>query len=120
MSIYNFSLKGMRKAFKDFRKTAYGKLIFFVTYIAPFILFVVGTSLTIYGVINVNTAITTYGMIILGAFVLFFIAANAFYYAEVRHFCDKTKPAKTVTKKPATKKPAVKSVAKKPAKKGKK
>lgn len=113
MSIYDFNLKGMRKAFKDFRKTAYGKLIFLVSYIAPFMLFIVGTSVTLYGVINVNANITTYGLITLGAFVLFFIAANAFYYAEVRHFCDRNKAAKAATK-------TTKKVAKKPAKKGKK
>ncbi|MCR5832808.1 MAG: hypothetical protein K6G36_02635 [Candidatus Saccharibacteria bacterium] len=113
MSIYDFNLKGMRKAFKDFRKTAYGKLIFLVSYIAPLILFVVGTSVTLYGVINVSTNITTYGLIILGAFVLFFIAANAFYYAEVRHFCDRNKVAKATTK-------TTKKVAKKSAKKSKK
>lgn len=107
MSIYNFSLKGMRNAFKEFRKTGYGKLIFFISYIAPLILFVVGTALTIYGVINVSTSIVTYGLIVLGAFVLFFIAANAFYYAEVRHFCDRKKVSKTTVKK-STKKPAKK------------
>lgn len=111
MSIYEFNLKGMRKAFKDFRKTAYGKLVFLMAYIAPFILFVMGTSLTVYGLIKVDTGIMTYGLIILGAFVLFFILANAFYYAEVRHFCDRNKPAKVAAKKPAKK--ASKKVSKK-------
>lgn len=110
MSIYNFSLKGMRKAFKDFRKTAYGKLIFLITYVGPLILFIAGASLTVYGLVNAETEVLTYGLIILGAFVLFFILANAFYYSEVRHFCDINKSAKASTKK----------VAKKSTKKGKK
>ena len=113
MSIYDFNLKGMRKAFKDFRKTAYGKLIFLVSYIAPLLLFIVGASLTLYALINVNSDILTYGLVILGAFVLLFLAANAFYYSEVRRFCDRNKPAKPAAK-------SSKKAAKKPAKKGKK
>lgn len=111
MSIYDFNLKGMRKAFKDFRKTAYGKLIFLITYIAPFLLFITGTSLVIYGLINSQTDTMTYGLVVLGAFVLLFILANAFYYSEVRRFCDNGKAAKAATKKPAKK--AAKKVAKK-------
>lgn len=103
MSIYEFDLKGMRRAFKDFRKTAYGKLIFVVAYIAPLVLFIAGASLTLYGLINVESQIMTYGLIVLGAFVMFFILANAFYYAEVRHFCDRNKPAKAKAKKAAKK-----------------
>ena len=102
----------MRKAFKDFRKTAYGKLIFVVAYVAPLVLFIAGASLTLYGLINVDTQTMTYGLIVLGAFVMFFILANAFYYAEVRHFCDRNKPAKaakTVKAKKATKKVAKKA-----------
>ena len=114
MSIYNFDLKGMRKAFKDFSHTVYGKTVFVIAYLIPTILFFAGIALVIISFVKEMPELLTYGIVFLIMFVAMFLLANAYYYAEVRHFCEKRKiavPAKKSSKK------VVKKAAKKTSKK---
>lgn len=113
MSIYDFNLKGMRKAFKDFNKTLYGKTIFFIAYIIPAILLIAGATLVVLYFIYGDSTLLAYGITFVITFAAMFLLANAYYYAEVRHFCDKKKISVASTKKTAKKSSAKKTSKKK-------
>ena len=111
MSIYDFNLKGMRKAFKDFNKTLYGKTIFLIAYIIPAVLLIAGVTLTVLYFVYNDSTLLAYGITFIVTFTAMFLLANAYYYAEVRHFCDKKKISMSSTKK-STKKSAAKKSSK--------
>ena len=87
-NIYKLSVKEMRKLFRDFSNTLYGRTMFFLAYFAPFMAFLVMLGLVVSAVIE-QSAELFYP--ITGTFFLFiglFLLGNIYYYTEIRRFSE--------------------------------
>ena len=88
-SIYNLSMKDMRKLIRDFAGTLYGRTVFFLAYFIPMMAFLVMVGLVVAEMINPEYELF---FPIIGTFFLFigvFILGNIYYYHEIRVFAEK-------------------------------
>lgn len=88
MSVYELDIKSLRKTFQKFHKTLYGRTVFFLAYIIPFILLMIGLVETISGFIRGCPIILGKAIHLLEAFGVVFILANIYFYSEIRRFCE--------------------------------
>lgn len=88
MSVYELDIKSLRKTFQKFHKTLYGRTVFFLAYIIPFILLMIGLVETISGFIQGCPIILGKAIHLLEAFGVVFILANIYFYSEIRRFCE--------------------------------
>lgn len=88
MSVYDLDLKGIRKTLIEFHQSVYGRTIFFLAYIIPFVLFVVAAVAALLAIFfSFDMGLF---MISLNSIVIFFptfIIGNMYFYSEIRHFC---------------------------------
>ena len=88
-SIYDLSVKEMRRIIQDFACTLYGRTVFFLAYFVPFMAFMVMLGLVLAEVIMQSGELF---YPITGTFFLFvgvFILGNIYYYHELRVFAEK-------------------------------
>lgn len=88
-SIYDLSVKEMRRLIRDFSCTLYGRTVFFLAYFVPFMAFLVMLGLVLAEIIMQSGELF---YPITGTFFLFvglFILGNIYYYHEIRVFAEK-------------------------------
>lgn len=88
-SIYDFSVKEMRKLIQSFSCTLYGRTVFFLAYFVPLMALLVMIGLVLAAIIEQND---TLFYPIAGTFFVFvglFILGNIYYYHEIRIFAEK-------------------------------
>ena len=88
-SIYNLSMKEMRKLIRDFSNTLYGRTVFFFAYFVPMMAFLV-----LVGLIAAEMAAPEYELFypivyVFFLFIALFILGNIYYYHEIRIFSEK-------------------------------
>lgn len=88
-NIYDLDVKGMRKLFRDFASTLYGRTVFFIAYFVPFMAFLVliGLVFAYFFAPEKDLFYPIVGSFF--AFIVFFMCGNAYFYGEVRKFSDK-------------------------------
>ena len=86
ITIYDLSMKDMRKLLRAFHETVYGRTVFFLAYFIPISIFIASVVIAIVGFcIKCDTLLTLDASLFL-SFVPCFILANIYYYAELRKF----------------------------------
>ena len=103
MSVYELDIKGMRKTFMKFHQTLYGRTVFFLAYIIPFVLLALAMGSAVRGFLESCTIILGRSICLFAAFGISFIFANIYFYTEIRKFCDYTERQKKLiahTEKP--------------------
>ena len=78
----------MKKTFREFNKTLYGKTIFFLAYIIPFVIFLVGIVTLIAGIVQSCVIILSNAANLFCVFGITFVLANIYFYSEIRKFCE--------------------------------
>lgn len=88
MSVYDLDLKGIRKTFIEFHQSVYGRTIFFLAYIIPFVLFVVAAVAALLAIFfSFDTNLFMISLYSISAFFPTFIIGNMYFYSEIRRFC---------------------------------
>lgn len=89
MSIYELDAKGMKKTFKKFHETLYGRTVFFIAYFFPFLAFATFVGFTISVFLFPRTEILAAFFLSGIIFVVSFLIATAYFYREIREFMKK-------------------------------
>ena len=89
MSVYDLDIKSLRKTFQKFHKTLYGRTVFFLAYIIPFVILMIGLVEAISCIVQgFCPIIFSKAVHIFEAFGVSFILANIYFYSEIRRFCE--------------------------------
>ena len=88
-SIYDLSVKEMRKLIREFSYTLYGRTVFFLAYFVPLMALLVMIGLVLAEMVMQSGELF---YPITGTFFIFvglFILGNIYYYHEIRVFAEK-------------------------------
>ena len=90
MNIYELDNKGLRKVIREFGKTTYGKVVFILSYMIPFIMLIAAAEFLIIPRFSEVDA-QVYKMLVIVSLVLSFISfvlGSRFYYRELRKYIE--------------------------------
>jgi hypothetical protein len=88
MTIYDVTLKDMRKLFRTFHSSIYGRTIFFLAYFIPAMLFVSSVIIAIISLCVSSNYLLTIGTFLFLGFIPTFILGNIYFYSELRKFVE--------------------------------
>lgn len=88
MTIYDLKNKNLKKYFREFAKTTYGKIVFCLAYIVPFIMAIVCTETAILSKMYCNSFFAGNGNLIkyLMYLLVSFVVGSAYFYREFDKF----------------------------------
>ncbi len=93
MNIYELDNKGLRKVIREFGKTAYGKVVFILSYMIFFIALIAAAEFCVIPRFSEVDA-QLYKLFVIVSIVLSFISfvlGSRFYYRELRKFIETQK-----------------------------
>ena len=87
--IYKMNARDIKKLIRDFLATRYGKSIFVICYVAPFVLFMIVMGMFFAFLTGEND----YYLLIILPFICMniFCLGSYFFYKELRYFADRKK-----------------------------
>lgn len=94
MTVYDLSNKELKKEFRKFGKTTFGKVIFCLSYAMPFLSIVVAIETFVLSKLCINcTVVFWYKPVCIIALILSFVTfilGSRYFYKEFRKFFDAT------------------------------
>ena len=90
-TIYDLNLKEMRKLFRKFNKTLYGRTIFLLAFLIPTVIFIASIVLTVFCWICHSASMINSVLIMVSVGVVLFILGNMYYYHELKEFLETKK-----------------------------
>ena len=81
-------ITGIRKLLREFGKSVYGKTVFLLAYIIPFILLIASIVIMVVDIFQQNRSYSEVIFNLICLFVVTFVLANIYYYTELRKYCE--------------------------------
>lgn len=87
-TIYDITLKDIKKLFRAFHETLYGRTVFFLAYIIPIALLVSSIIIAILSLCLASDFLLMLGTWLFLAAIPTFILGNIYFYSELRRFVE--------------------------------
>lgn len=92
MTVYDLSNKEMKKEFRKFGKSAFGKVVFCLAYAIPLISLIISIEMFVFSRLSREYAWCYTSAFVIALIVCFvsFIFGSRYFYKEFRNFFDET------------------------------